>query len=241
MPSPPSEDLVEPRLVQVEQALAAVLGDEGEGRAARCRDARSLGESAATGLGLPAEQLVYGELDVRSVARVLDAAGIRDGDRFLDIGSGDGLPTLAAALLYPDAFRICRGIEVVAPLAARAEAHAARLRGALAERFASLQAAPIELLEGDVFDTGDEAITEALDDSTLALCFATTWSHGPRRVLPELSARLHASMPPTARVILVDARLVESDGWRWEGDLRITPPDTAPCSTARLYTRASLR
>ncbi len=46
--------------------------------------------------------------------------------------------------------------------------------------------------------------------------------------------RLSAALPVGARVIVVDGRLLEGDGWRWEGDLRITTLDTAPYSTARL-------
>ncbi len=39
-------------------------------------------------------------------------------------------------------------------------------------------------------------------------------------------------MPLGARTIVVDGRLIEADGWAWEGDLRIVTPDTAPYSTA---------
>ena len=186
----------------------------------------------------PAE-LVYGELDVRSVARILEAAKVEEGDRFLDIGSGEGLPVMAAALLYPDRFRICRGIEVVPALAARAEEHLRRLEKKVAA--GPLEAAPIELLQGDVYQATRgprSAVAAMVRDTTLALCFATTWSHEPRRTLPRLSETLARVMPGGARVVLVDARLVEGDGWRWEGDLRFTPPDTAPFSTARLYVRA---
>ena len=101
-----------------------------------------------------------------------------------------------------------------------------------------MRVAPIELLEGDIYEAArvpDSPVGKALAETTLALCFATTWSHEPRRTLPELSAVLRDAMPSGARVVMVDARLVEVDGWRWEGDLRITPPDTAPHSTARLY------
>jgi len=177
-------------------------------------------------------------LDVRTVARLLDAAGVRSGDRFIDIGSGDGLPTLAASLLYPEALAVCRGLEVVPELVARARKHAERL-GAMGRK-----TAPIEMIQGDVYRTtdsfgGEEAtrVATLLGDSTLALCFATTWSDGaPRRELPRLSAALRTSMPLGARAIIVDGQLLETDGWYWEGDLRIVTPDTAPYSTARLYT-----
>jgi hypothetical protein len=229
-------------IAAVEAALADVLGDgEQDSRAERRRAAQRLGESAGASLGLQQQQLVYGELDVAGVAKLLDAAEVRDGDRFLDIGSGDGLPTLAAALLYPDTLRVCRGIELVAALADRAGHHADRLRQLLSTADRGLRAAPIELLQGDIYAaTTTSTIADALRDTTIALCFATTWSSAPRRTLPRLSTTLHAGMAGDARIILVDARLEESDGWRWEGDLRITTPDTAPYSTARLYTRVAL-
>lgn len=224
---------------EVAALLASVFGDgDDDERSERRRAAQGLGESAATTLGMDDGQLVYGELDVRSVAEILDAAGVEEGDRFLDIGSGEGLPTMAAALLYPERFVVCRGIEVVPALALRARAHARYLRDT------GHAAATIELLEGDVYEAArapDSAIAAVLRDSTLALCFATTWSHEPRRTLPRLSETLARVMPAHSRVVLVDARLVQADGWRWEGDLRIRPPDTAPHSTARLYVRSDSR
>lgn len=232
MTSPATEASLEERIASVEAILASVLG---EARAERHRAAQQVGEEAAASLGMSASQLVYGELDVRSVARVLEAANVEEGDRFLDIGSGDGVPALAAALLFARELEICRGIEVVPALAARATEHADRLRAWL-QANPEVSAAPIELSEGDIY-AEDAALRATLRDTSLALCFATTWSHSPRRALPELSAALRA-MKEGARVVIVDARLVEV-GWRWEGDLRITPPDTAPHSTARLYTRVA--
>lgn len=230
--TPATEASLEERIAFVEATLATVLG---EARAERHRTAQHAGEAAAASLGMSASQLVYGELDVRSVARVLEAANVEVGDRFLDIGSGDGVPTLAAAQLFARELEICRGIEVVPALAARATEHAERLRAWLRAN-PSVAAAPIALSEGDIY-ADDDAIRALLRETSLALCFATTWSHAPRRVLPELSVALRA-MEVGARVVIVDARLVEA-GWRWEGDLRITPPDTAPHSTARLYTRVA--
>ncbi|HHH29178.1 MAG TPA: hypothetical protein ENK57_12645 [Polyangiaceae bacterium] len=232
-------DDLEARAADVAALLAAVLGD-GDLGSERCRAARALSEAAVTTLGLEPEQLVYAELDVGSVARILDAVDVEDDDRFLDIGCGDGLPTFAAALLYPDRFRACRGVEIVSELVGRAEANALQLRRALHD--GPLRAAPIEFFRGDIYRATRQPrsrVAGVLRDTTLALCFATTWSHEPRRTLSELSQTLSETMPAGARVVLVDARLVEGDGWRWEGDLRITTPDTAPYSTARLYVRVT--
>jgi SAM-dependent methyltransferase len=230
------------RIAEAEATLGQVLGKgNSDPWSERRQAARQAARDALEGLGLAANQLVYGELDVDTVARLLAAVEVRDGDRFLDIGSGDGLPTLAAALLYPAALQVCRGIEIVPALAGRAAVHAERL-GTLADTESiPIATAAIQLLEGDIYDEAAtaraDAVRKALADTTLALCFATTWSDAPRRTLARLSTRLHATMPAGARVILVDARLIEQDGWRWDGDLRITTPDTAPYSTARLYTK----
>ena len=226
-------------VADVEATLRQVLEDcTTTSRDHRRLEAQEAGQRARRSLHLTESQLVYGELDVRTVATLLDAAEVRSGDRFVDIGSGDGLPTLAASLLYPEALAVCRGLEIVPELVARAKKHAARLCAM------GRMAAPIEMMQGDVYRATDRAagaeatrVANLLGDSTLALCFATTWSDGaPRRELPRLSAALRATMPLAARAIIVDGRLIEADGWFWEGDLRIVTPDTAPYSTARLYT-----
>lgn len=111
------------------------------------------------------------------------------------------------------------------------------------------------------------AMRALLADTTLAVCFATTWCQGnfrgdggggdgseeegggkaaPARAaraslrgreLPRLSRAL-AALPPGARAVIVDGRLdAEGGGFDWLGDLRITCPDTAPHSTAALYRR----
>jgi SAM-dependent methyltransferase len=234
-----TKDDVPIAVADVEATLRQVLEDSTiTSRDHRRFEAQRAAQVARQTLHLAESHLVYGELDVRTVATLLDAAEVRAGDRFVDIGSGDGLPTLAASLLYPEALAVCRGLEVVPELVARAKNHAVRLRAM------GHMAAPVEMIQGDVYratDTpaGEEAkrVVALLRDSTLALCFATTWSDGaPRRELPRLSAALRATMPLGARAIVVDGRLVEADGWAWEGDLRIVTPDTAPYSTARLYT-----
>jgi hypothetical protein len=226
---------------EVAGLLADVLGHPGDDRWHARRDqARREGEEAARALALPAAQLVYGELDLASLRRLLEAADLRPGEAFLDIGSGDGGPTLAAALLRPD-LRIARGVEIVPGLWRRSLAHADRLRERLAERPGRI-VAPVELLLGDVHQAWDPAgaptaVGRALADTTLAVCFATTWSMGaPRRELPRLSEALARGMRSGSRVVVVDGSLLaDAHGWGWEGDLRLSVADTAPHSTARLY------
>ncbi|MEO0605455.1 MAG: hypothetical protein AAF211_28750, partial [Myxococcota bacterium] len=180
------------RVSEVEALLREVLGDGDVAarhqRLADVRDAATVGE-----------HLEYGELDVRSVARVLAATGVDPDERFVDIGSGEGLPVLAAALLYPDTLTAVRGIELVPERLARAHRHAERLR----VQRPDVAIAPVTWLEGDVYTTAGPT-GQALADSTLALCFATTWSRGaPRRELPRLSRALAETMPPGARVVIV--------------------------------------
>ena len=79
-------------------------------------------------------------------------------------------------------------------------------------------------------------MTNYLRDTTLAVCFATTWSRGNQgRKLPELSHALGKNLSKDARVVIVDGRLDEQDGLNWVGDLKINCPDTAPYSIASLY------
>lgn len=234
-PEPPSEEMI----ASVERLLGEVLGRKHE-TAWHDRRAAALlaAEAAKDALSLSQEQLVYGELDVRSVATLLEAVGVREGDVFVDIGSGAGLPTLTAALLYPLALRVCRGIEIVPHHVERARQHARRLHELLT-RDGGPAVAPVAFVQGDIH-AADGAPREALVDCTLALCFATTWSHGAdRRELPRLSAALAETMPPGARVVVIDGRLLPAHGWWWEGDLTIRLPDTAPCSTASLFIKTA--
>lgn len=229
-------DASSPPLARVEALLGRVLGRPGEdGWTQRREQARASADEVAQGFA--PDQLVYGELDLPALVRLLDAAGLNHDEAFLDIGSGDGGPVLAAALLYPAQLRVCRGVELLPGLWSRSQHHLAALRALLAP---DEPIAPVELLPGDVYrceEPDAAALRHVLADTSLALCFATTWSQGaPNRELPQLSQVLGRHMAPGSRAILVDARLLpEADGWTWEGDLRITLRDTAPYSTARLY------
>lgn len=196
-------------------------------------------EMASLQQELPSHELVYGELSVPVLATILDAAGVANGDSFLDIGSGDGALALGAALLYPDHLRISRGLEIVPGLVERSRDHAQRLRSTLT--------VPVDFSLGDVHMASSiQGISDILMDSTIGVCFATTWSAGNvseectkslrRRLLPRLSRSL-AKMSLGSKIIVIDGRLDENDGYRWEGDLRVDCPDTAPISIAALYRR----
>ena len=220
------------QIAAVSATLSGVLGDEGTAswdarrQAARSAVAGDRGDVAHC----TDDELVYGELGVAALATILDAVGVRRGDAFLDVGAGDGALVLGAALLHPASLRASRGVEISRGLVDRSLEHRARV---LADAAAGPMA-PTELLLGDVHAA---AAREAVADSTLAVCFATTWARSsPRRELPRLSEALRV-LPAGARVVLVDARFDDPEFFDYGGAFELFCPDTAPSSEARLYTR----
>ena len=200
-------------------------------------------------------ELVYGELSIPVLAKILDAVGVQQEERFLDIGSGDGALVMGAQLLYPKHIVCADGLELVPGLVGRSEQHLQELRKILALE-APQHEELLPLLDQIQFATGniykprdDSRLSARLQETTLAVCFATTWSalnnqdedSSSRtslggRELARLSSALMV-FPRGARVVIVDGKLRESDGYRWEGDLRVDCPDTAPYSIASLYSR----
>jgi uncharacterized protein YejL (UPF0352 family) len=208
-------------------------------------------------------ELVYGELSVPVLATILDAVGVQQNERFLDIGSGDGALVLAASLLYADkngnAVQAARGLEIIPGLYEHSLEHAKALKSKLGSAsqdgdtnsLLNKHQAPVEFVLGDVHDaTTDESLASILHDTTLAVCFATTWSAGnaspstsggsktslQSRRLDPLSKVL-SLLPKGSRSVIVDGRLNKQDGHEWQGDLRVECPDTAPASIASLYCR----
>jgi SAM-dependent methyltransferase len=70
--------------------------------------------------------LVYGEIDPRAFAELLERVGVAPGEVFWDVGSGTGKPVLLAAMLFP--FSGCFGVEVLEPLYAESQARLERYR-----------------------------------------------------------------------------------------------------------------
>ena len=58
---------------------------------------------------MPQHLTVCGELGLEALATLLDAVGVEQGDRFLDIGAGDGVLVAAAALLFPNHLKLLSG------------------------------------------------------------------------------------------------------------------------------------
>ena len=178
--------------------------------------AQAVAESHAAGNGPSAarhlrwkqparHQLVYGEFEVDLFARVLQAAKVREGDVFCDIGSGAGRLVLAAALLHPTKWRECIGIEVLSEHHDRAE-EAAR---ALKLQQPTLVVPQLTFLCADVFDPRGEAMLEMLQRTDVAMAYAITWAAADGH-LTALSALLGATLHDGARVITVELRLLST-------------------------------
>lgn len=174
-------------------------------------------------------QFVYGELSIPTLATILDAVGVHENERFLDIGSGDGALVFAAALFYGDIHK-SRGLEIVPELFERSQHYC--------NQFLDIKDR-VELYCGDIYEC-DTKIQSLLHDSSLVICFATTWSaHNHRRELPQLSKVLGIHLKPGTRIVIVDGNLDEKDNLQWHGDLKIHCTDTAPYSIASLYEKVT--
>jgi hypothetical protein len=240
-------------VTKVTQLVKEALGDEdgaNDNRYAFARDAvTSFQENDESP---PSNELVYGELSVGTLTTILDAVGVQQNDAFLDIGSGDGALVLGASLLYADtddeancgnAIKMCYGVDIVPGLVERSMLHSDNLHRILQDNDSSLRQnqGGIELLLGDIHQP-DAQLQNILKETTIAVCFATTWSAENSvgtslqgRKLPKLSKALSRGLTSGCRVVIIDGKLDEEDGFRWMGDLRIQCPDTAPYSVATLY------
>ena len=250
-------------LSRVSRLVSEALGDKDVGggtdatmdsaAAARYASVRSAVADFNRDMPVPANELVYGELSVPTLGRILDAVGLEEQETFLDVGSGDGACVLGASLLYnqDDSLVIpkCIGVEIVPGLVDRSEHHAENLADILQREKGSGSSlrqaqAQVEFLLGDIHDSSDRVMSRVLSQATVVVCFATTWcasntETGDKtslqgRRLPNLSQALSA-LKRGARVVIIDGKLNSRDGFAWQGDLRIVCPDTAPYSTATLY------
>ena len=284
-------------LTRVSQLVSSALGDantEGEGSTSANRyasarvavnDFQSDDKSNDGASKVPQHELVYGELSVPVLAKILDAVGVHEDDVFLDIGSGDGALVLGASLLYAsndndanekksidgnNAIRKAWGVDIVPGLVDRSKVHADNLQKVVQQKieqshdvnnqFLGKSQSDVQFLLGDIHQPSEE-LECILEETTLAVCFATTWSAGNSnastntnkdddsttikqsrtslqgRKLPKLSKALSTGLSSGCRVVIIDGKLDAADGFTWEGDLRIQCPDTAPYSVASLYKR----
>ena len=252
-------------LSRVSRLVSEALGDEGVGgrsvddatdsaaAAARYASVRSAVADFNRDIPVPANELVYGELSVPTLGKILDAVGLQEEETFLDVGAGDGACVLGASLLYNQddttVISKCIGVEIVPGLVDRSRRHSEKLAELLQREKGNDSGlrqtqAQVEFLLGDVHDSRDQMMSQVLSQATVVVCFATTWCAGNTesgdktslqgRRLPKLSKAL-STLKRGARVVIIDGKLDSRDGFVWQGDLRIVCPDTAPYSTATLY------
>ncbi len=246
-------------VAKVSQLVQAALGD-GDDSSSRYALARDAVSDFQTNDDSPPSnnELVYGELSVEVLATILDAVGVKENDVFLDIGSGDGALVLGASLLHADArcnrnnaMNTCYGVDIVPGLVERSKEHASNLHRILHDvdrsdddsdnALLQKNQAEMHFLLGDIHQPTNE-LRDILKETTLAVCFATTWSAGNAsgtslkgRKLPKLSKALSNGLCSGCRVVIIDGKLDEEDDFCWKGDLRIQCPDTAPYSVVSLY------
>jgi len=208
---------------------------------------------------IPDHELVYGELGVDALVTILDAIGVQRGDVFLDIGSGDGILVAGAALLYSSHLKASRGVEIVPKLYDRSLEFKSQLMEKIFQEnndgkeeispWKSDSFPEVSFASGNIYESmppkGSKNNPEGFDisETTIAVCFATTWSKNiPGKRLDRLSRALGregtSELPIGARVVVIDGVLDHrNDGFRYDGELKLFCPDTAPYSIARLYSR----
>ena len=152
-----------------------------------CQAAAERAEGERPGAPAGDTRYFYGEADLLSMDAILDAAGVEEGDAFVDLGSGAGKAVVAAALLRPQ-LSSARGIEMLPDLHAIAQRAAESYR-----RTAPAGAPALEFALGDM-------LAEPLGDVQIAYVFATTF---PRALVQEVEMRLSAELRAGARVCLV--------------------------------------
>ena len=229
------------RKVATQKVLGSVYGDSTSALRNE-RRAQALEASTSDGktLALPEHMTTYGELGIDALVTLMDAMGVQKTDRFLDIGSGDFMLVAGAALLFAEDLQVARGVEILPSFYERSLTFQKAVEEEAAQ--AGVAIGKTESYLGDVFRPTEE-MKGIFQDTTLSVCFATTWSKGiPGRRLDALSAALGSngvsSLPKKSRLVIIDGVLDEKDGFVCEGELKLACPDTAPYSIARLYVRS---
>lgn len=195
------------------EVVEGVYEDTLDGAMAYHRWTAARAEAEETGLSAThGTALVYGDVDLGLMVRGMELAGVRDGDRVVDIGSGYGRVVNLCACAYDgtEGTRVHRvtGIEILPMLHMYARDMENKVRAEWKEM------AETKFLLGD-FRENEEA-EKALREADVVFAFATTWPavHG---VATELAKRLRECLKVGARAVLVDTRLAgtEFDGKRF--------------------------
>lgn len=195
------------------EVVERVYGDTSDGAMAYHRWTAARAEAEETGLREKhGTALVYGDVDLGLMLHGLWLAGVKDGDRLVDIGSGYGRVVLAAACTYDggEGTRVqsVTGIEILPMLNEYARDMDRKIR----EQWPELPETSFVL--GD-FRTCEKA-KNALQEADVVFAFATTWP-AVDGVATELATALQERLKVGARAVLVDTRVSDAgfDGKRF--------------------------
>ena len=152
---------------------------------------------------VPGSTWFYGELSFEAARDILERASPKQGDVFVDLGSGLGKMVLAAA--SGKVFGECRGIEILPELHDKANQ-------ALEELAGSLELTRCKLVCGDM-------LGHAVADADVVFSFATCFD---TNIMAALETKLATEMKPGARLILVSKQVSQAnassfDPWGPEG------------------------
>lgn len=147
-------------------------------------------------------RLVFGELSIPVLLTILDAVGVRSGDHFLDIGSGDGALVLGAALHYQDYLKFLghRSCAATGRENKTAQGFFEGQHSNVSPRM-GLSVGASQICPWQCLQCSDRSrFTNLLSETTLVVGFVTTWSASnaseetrtslANRMLPELSQAL---------------------------------------------------
>lgn len=213
--------------IRAVEVVERVYEDTSDGAMAYHRWTAARAEAEETGLSEKhGTALVYGDVDLGLMLRGLGLAGVQNGDRVVDIGSGYGRVVLTAACAYDggEGTRVqsVTGIERISmpvTLCARVPSILPMLHEYAREMDRKIRDQWAELPETN-FVLGDFRTCErgkhALQKADVVFAFATTWP-AVDGVGTELGTALQESLKVGARAVLVDTRLpdAEFDGKRF--------------------------
>jgi trans-aconitate methyltransferase len=146
-------------------------------------------------MGREEDSTTYGEVKPASLQDLVSAVSPREGEVFIDLGSGMGQATLLAALLFP--FRRVVGVELLTGLGDAARQALSRFETEIRPQLpAEHQRQRIEFLDGDMLE---------VDLSEVDVAFAQAPCYEPPLVA-QLTAKLEG-LKPGARVIIVGHKL----------------------------------
>jgi Histone methylation protein DOT1 len=170
--------------------------------------------------------LTYGEFDIGFLSELLNEYDAGPGTAFIDMGSGVGRCTLAAALLKPS-WRLCQGVELLPKLTEFAALVHGDIVNDSSSSSSSRALAPCDFVTGDVM-----APDFCLEQFNLCFAYSTMWpAEGAGLFMQSLSHNLARTLKAGAVVITTDKRLCVIDGFELiavhEGPNRETGGSTA--------------